>query len=46
MLFIDVHATMEGHGRGGILQNSTEDMELDLAENQSINLFCNMYMQT
>ena len=36
MLSIDVHATMdamEGHGRGGILQNSTEAMELDLVEN-------------
>ena len=36
MLSIDVHATMdamEGHGRGGILQNSTEAMELDLFEN-------------
>ena len=28
MLFIDVHATMEGHGRGGILHNYTEAMEL------------------
>ena len=36
MLSIDVHATtdaMEGHGKGGILQNSTEAMELDLVEN-------------
>ena len=35
MLSVDVHATMdamEGHGRGGILQNSTEAMELDLVE--------------
>ena len=24
---------MEGHGRGGILQNSTEAMEFDLFEN-------------
>ena len=41
MLFIDVHATMEGYGRGGILQNSTEAMELDLVENQSINVSIN-----
>ena len=36
MLSIDVHATMdamEGHGKGGILQNSTEAMKLDLVEN-------------
>ena len=36
MLSIDNHATMdsmEGHGRGGILQNSTKAMELDLVEN-------------
>ena len=36
MLSIDVHAimdAMEGHGRGGILQNSTEAMELGLFEN-------------
>ena len=36
MLSIDVHAAMdamEGHGWGGILQNSTEAMELDLDEN-------------
>ena len=36
MISIDVHATMdamEDHGRGGILQNSTEAMELDLVEN-------------
>ena len=36
MLSTDVHATMdamEGHGRGEILQNFTEAMELDLVEN-------------
>ena len=36
MLSIDVHAimdAMEGHGRGGILQNSTEAIELGLFEN-------------
>ena len=36
ILFIDVHATMdgiEGHGRCEILQNSTEAMKLDMVEN-------------
>ena len=36
MLSTDVHVTMdamEGHGRGEILQNFTEAMELDLVEN-------------
>ena len=28
-----VMASIECHGRGGILQNSTEAMELDLVEN-------------
>ena len=27
------YASIECHGRGGILQNSTEAMELDLVEN-------------
>ena len=30
---MDVMASIECHGRGGILQNSTEAMELDLVEN-------------
>ena len=33
MLSIDVHATMdamEGHGRGGMVQNSTEAMENEM----------------